>query len=102
MSGKHRYLHIDMSPIADQQLQTKRPLGGGGGKVQRGEALVVGLADVGAALNQLADGGVLTVETGQVERRVPKGVGVVRLLVGRGTRPRRGQSDSSPCSGSPG
>lgn len=51
--------------------------------MQRGEALVVGLADIGAAVNQLADGGVLAIEAGQVERRVAEGVGVVRLSVGK-------------------
>ncbi len=53
---------------------------GGGGEVQRGEALVVGLADVGAVIDQLADDGVLTVKTGQVERRVPKPIGLIYLL----------------------
>lgn len=77
---KSCYLHVNIRPVVDQQLQTQRPLGGGGGKVQRGKALVIGLANIGAPVDQLADGSVLAVETGQVKRRVPKGVGVVRLL----------------------
>lgn len=48
--------------------------------MQRGEALVVGLADVGVVINQLVGDGVLTVETGQMERCVPKRVGLIDLL----------------------
>lgn len=50
------------------------------GKVQRGEALVVGLADAGAVVDQLVGDGVLAVETGQMERRVPERVRLVDLL----------------------
>lgn len=57
--------------------------------MQRGEALVVGLADISAAVNQLTDGGVLAIEAGQVQRRVPKGVGVVRLSVGKNETEKR-------------
>lgn len=53
--------------------------------MQRGEALVVGLADVGTAVNQLADGRILAVKTGEVKRSVSKGVGVIRLLQGKKT-----------------
>lgn len=76
--------------MVDQQLQARRPLGGGRGKVQRGEALVVGLADISAAVNQLTDGRILAVETGQVKRCVSKGVGVVCLLRGNGKREKNG------------
>lgn len=54
--------------------------------MQRGEALVVGLADISTAVNQLADSRILAVETGQVKRCVSKGVGVVRLLRGKGKK----------------
>ena len=47
--------------------------------MQRGEALVVGLADVGAVIDELAHDRVLAVETGHVERRVPEGVRLVYL-----------------------
>lgn len=47
--------------------------------MQRRESLVVGLADVGAAVDQLAGDHVLAVKAGQVERRVPKCVGFVNL-----------------------
>lgn len=50
--------------------------------MQRGEAFVVRLADVGTAVNQLADGGILAVKTGQVQRRVPKCIGLVYLSMG--------------------
>ena len=53
---------------------------GGGGEVQRSEAFVVGLADVGAVIDQFADDGVLTVKAGNVERRVPESIGLVYLL----------------------
>lgn len=74
------YLHVDVSSVVDQQLQAERSVRRGSSKVQRGEALVVGLADVGAVINQLVGDGVLSVETGQMERRVPKRVGLVYLL----------------------
>lgn len=62
--------------------------------MQRGEALVVGLADISTAVNQLTDGGILAVETGQVKRRVSKGVAVVCLLQGnvKQKTDRRGES----------
>lgn len=74
------YLYIDIRPIVDQELQTEGSVCGGGSKVQWGEALVVGLAHVGAVINELADDRVLTVKTGQVERRVPKAIGLIYLL----------------------
>lgn len=43
------------------------------------ESLVVGLADVGAAVNQLAGDHVLAVKAGQVERCVPKRIGFINL-----------------------
>lgn len=73
------YLHIDISPVVDQELQTERSVCGGGRKVQRSESLVVGLADVGAAVDQLAGHRVLAVKAGQVQCRVPKCVGVINL-----------------------
>lgn len=50
--------------------------------MQRGEAFVVLLADVGTAVNQLADGGILAMKTGQVECCVPKCIGLVYLSMG--------------------
>lgn len=73
------YLHIDISPVVDQELQTECSVCGGCSKMQRSESLVVGLADVGAAVNQLAGDCVLAIKAGQVERRVPKCVGFVNL-----------------------
>lgn len=52
---------------------------GRGSKVQWREALVVGLADIGAIIDQLAYDGVLAVEARQVESRVPEGVGLIYL-----------------------
>lgn len=83
MWGRHAadiYLYVDIGPVVDQELQTERSMCGGGSKVQWGEALVVRLAHVGAVIDQLADDGVLTVKTGQVERRVPKCIGLIYLL----------------------
>ena len=50
-------------------------MSGGSSEVQRGEALIVGLADIGTVVYQLADDSILTVKTGHVERCVPKNVG---------------------------
>lgn len=73
------YLHVDVSPVVDQELQTECSVCGSCSKMQRSEALVVRLADVGAAVNQLAGDHVLAVEAGQVEGRVPKCVGFINL-----------------------
>lgn len=73
------YLHVDVGPVVDQELQTERSVCGSCSKVQRSEALVVRLADVGAPVNQLAGDQVLAVKAGQVEGRVPKGVGFINL-----------------------
>lgn len=73
------YLHVDIGPVVDQELQTERSVCGSCGKMQRSEPLVVGLADVGAAVDQLAGDRVLAVKAGKVERRVPKCVGFVNL-----------------------
>lgn len=51
--------------------------------MQRGETFVVGLADVGAVIDQFADDGVLAVKTGNVERRVAERVGFVYLSPNR-------------------
>lgn len=79
------YLYVDVSTVVDQELQTERALGGGSSEVERGEALVVGLADVGAVVDQLADDSILTVKTGHVEGRVPEGIGLINLLPNRDT-----------------
>lgn len=73
------YLHVDVGPVVDQELQTERSVCGSCSEMQRSESLVVGLADVGAAVDQLADDHVLAVKAGQVERRVPEGVGFINL-----------------------
>lgn len=74
------YLYVDVSTIVDQKLQAQRSVGGGSGEVQRSEALIVGLADIGAVVDELADDSVLTVKTRHVQRCVPKPVGLVDLL----------------------
>lgn len=92
------YLHIDISPVVDQELQTQRSVCGSRSKMQWSESLVVGLADVGAAVDQLADDRVLAVKTGQVERRVPKCVGFVNLWSARQNRELRpGLSAGRAC-----
>lgn len=74
------YLHVDVSPIVDKEFQTERAVCGGGSKVQWREALIVGLTDVGAEINELADNCVLSIKTSQVERRVPECIGLIDLL----------------------
>lgn len=46
-------LHVDVSPIVDQQLQTEGAVGGHSSQVQGAEASLVGLINVSAAVNQL-------------------------------------------------
>lgn len=73
------YLYINVSAIVDQELQTERAMCGGSSKVQWGEALIVRLADIGPAVDQLADNSILAIKTGQVERRVSKCIGLIYL-----------------------
>lgn len=46
-------LHVDVSPVVDQQLQTEGAVGGHGSQVQGAEASLVGLVNVSTAVNQL-------------------------------------------------
>lgn len=74
------YLYVNVCAIVDQELQTERSVCGGSSKVQWGEALIVRLADIGPAVNQLTDNSILAIKTGQVERRVSKCIGLIYLL----------------------
>lgn len=47
--------------------------------MQWSESLVVGLADIGAAVDQLTDDHILAVKAGQVECRVAKCIGFINL-----------------------
>lgn len=91
------YLHVNISPVVDQELQTECSVCGGSSEVQRGEAFVVGLADVGAVVDQLTDDGILAVETGDVERRVAEGIGLVNLLAHRRKHDRNGRDARQNC-----
>lgn len=73
------YLYVDISPIVDQEFQTEGPMCGGSSKVQRVEALVVGLTDISATVDQLTDNSILAIKTSQVERRVPKSIRLIYL-----------------------
>ena len=96
------HLYVDVGPVADEQLQAERPVAGGGGEVERGEALLVNLVDVGAALDELVHHHVLPVVAGHVQRGVTVRVGLVYLQTGRGRKgpgvtPRRGSSSTPRC-----
>lgn len=64
VSTQLAHLYVDISPVIDQELQTECSMRRSRGKVQWGEAFVVGLADVGAAVDQLADNSILAIKTG--------------------------------------
>lgn len=73
------HLHVDVGAVVDEVLEAERAVRGGGCEVQRREALVVGLADAGAVIDEFAHHRVLPVEAGQVQGRVAEGVGFVDL-----------------------
>lgn len=58
------HLYVDICPVVDQELQTECSVRRSCGKVQWGEAFVVGLADVCATVDQLADNSILAIKTG--------------------------------------
>lgn len=88
------HLEVDVGTVVDKQLQAQGPVGGDGGEVQWGEALLVGLVDVGAAVHQLIGHGILAHVAGDVKCSVPKGVRLVDLQhrpgVGLGCRVGKG------------
>ena len=75
----HLYLHVDISTIVNEQLETQHPAGGGGGQVQRCVAVVIWLVDVSTIVHQLIGHSVLSHVARHVEGRVSKGVGLISL-----------------------
>ncbi|GCC39609.1 hypothetical protein chiPu_0023470, partial [Chiloscyllium punctatum] len=71
------------------ELETQRTVGGDGSKVQRGEAMLVRLVDVGTGVHQLVGNRVLSSVTGDVEGSVPVGVRLIDL--------REATADRSAC-----
>lgn len=65
------HLDVDVGSVAHQELQTERPVAGGGSEVERGEAFLVHLVDIGPALYELVHHHVLPIVAGNVEGRVP-------------------------------
>ena len=74
------YLHVDVGPVVDQELQTQRSVSGRSSEVQRREALVVGLTHVSSVIDELTDNSILSVKTRHVQRRVPKRIRLIDLL----------------------
>lgn len=74
-------LHVDVSPVVDQQLQTERAVGGHGSQVQGAEASLVGLVNIGTAVNQLICDCFLPHITGYMQSGVSKSVGLINLGV---------------------
>lgn len=76
------YLDVDVGAVADEQLQAERPVARGCREVQRREALLVHLVDVGPRVDELADDHVLPVVAGHMQRRVAVCVRLVDLEQG--------------------
>lgn len=73
------HLHVDVNAIVDEQLEAKHAAGGRCSEVQRRAAMVVGLIDVGATVDQLGGHCVVTIQAGHVKSRVAENVCVVSL-----------------------
>lgn len=78
--GQRSYLDVDVGSVVHQEFQAERSVRGSSSKVQRREALVVGLADVGAVIDKLANDGILAIEARHMQSRVPKRIGLIYLL----------------------
>ena len=70
---------VDIRPVIDQQLQTQRAIGGDCSHVQRREALVVRLVDIGSCIHQLDSHSILAQVAGDVQSCVSKSVGLINL-----------------------
>lgn len=75
------HLHIDVNTVVDEQLEAQHAAGGRCGQVQWCAAVVVGLSDVSATVDQLGGHSVMAIQAGHVESRVPENVCVVSLQV---------------------
>lgn len=76
----HVYLHIDVNAVVDEQLEAQHAAGGRCGQVQWRAAVVVGLSDVSATVDQFGGHCVVAIQAGHVESRVAENVCVVSLL----------------------
>lgn len=74
------HLHVDVSSVVDQELEAEGTVRGCSGKVQRGEAFVVGLTHISAMVNQLTHHSILTIKACHVQSRVPKRIGFIYLF----------------------
>lgn len=82
----HVHLHIDVDAIVDEQLEAQHAAGGHCGQVQWRAAMVVGLSDVCATVDQLGGHRVVAIQAGHVESRVAENVCVASLQVQRRER----------------
>lgn len=93
----HVHLHIDVDTIVDEQLEAQHPAGGRCGQVQWRAAVVVGLSDVCATVDQLGGQRVVPIQAGHVESRVAENVCVVSLQVQKKGTNRRRQLNRTFC-----
>lgn len=77
------HLHIDVDAIVDEQLEAQHAAGRRCGQVQRRAAVVVGLSDISATVDQLGGHCVVAIQAGHVESCVAENVCVVCLQVKR-------------------
>lgn len=82
------HLKVDVGPVVHQELEAQGPVGGDGSKVQGGEALLIGLIDVGAVVDQLVGHGVLAHVTGDVKCSVTEGIWFIDLGQHQETTPK--------------
>lgn len=84
-SSHPTHLDVDVCAVPHEQLEAEGAVARGGGEVQRGEALLVHLVDVGARLDELVHHHVLPVVASHVQRCVSVCVRLVYLqMCGRG------------------
>lgn len=74
-----RHLVVDIGPIIDQELQAEGAIGGDCCHVQRREALVIRLVDIGSCIHQLNSHGILAQVAGDVQSCVSKSIGLIDL-----------------------
>lgn len=74
-----RYLVIDISPVIDQQLQAESAIGRDCSHMQRREALVIRLVDIGSCIHQLNSHSILAQVAGDVQSCVSKSIGLIDL-----------------------
>lgn len=73
------HLDVDISAIANQELQTERSVPRGSGEVERCETFLVHLVNVSATLYKLIHHHILPIVAGHMEGGVAIGIGLIDL-----------------------